>query len=262
MIDTDFTDAIPPALRVAEIGHGRVQHTPGEVRLSVPPTPARVYSDAQLSSYTSRVFDLRPPLRMSVTARFDALPAVGTAGFGLWNQPFMPGQRGLALPQALWFFYSAPPNNMALAQGVPGHGWKAATFNARRWQFAALLPAALPGFLLLRIPALYRRLWRVGQAAIGVQETLLDPALLTGLHRYTLDWLPERAVFAVDGAVVLDAPVRINRPLGFIVWIDNQYAIVTPQGRFGFGLSPVAQEQALLLDSVSLTSLRMHAADV
>lgn len=250
-IHTRFQTPPSSPLRPGQIGAGEVLHTPGEVRLHLPPAAAG-YHDAQISDYAGRSdFRWRPPLRLRVRARFSGFHA-GTAGFGFWNHPFVPGERGFRLPRAVWFFASAPPNEMRLALDVPGAGWKAATFDALRLPFFLLLPAALPGLLLMRLPALYRRLWPLGQRALGVSEALLDPTLLADWHEYTLDWLPDAVHFAVDGQPVHQAQVAMRGSLGFIAWLDNQYAVVTPQGRFGFGLSPVEHEQSLALSSLRI----------
>jgi hypothetical protein len=37
--------------------------------------------------------------------------------------------------------------------------------------------------------------------------------------------------------------------------MDNQYAIVTPQGRIRFGVQPVIREQWLALDEVAIEPL-------
>jgi hypothetical protein len=141
---------------------------------------------------------------------------------------------------------------MRLAHGVPGSGWKAATINASRWQFLSLLPAAPVGVLLMRIPALYQRLWPIGQQAIGVSERLLDSTLLAKTHTYTLDWREDGATFAIDGDVVHESPYAPTGPLGFVAWVDNQYAVVTPQGQFRFGLLPVEQPQTLIISEVKI----------
>ena len=229
----------------------------GVLRCALEPTSARQYSDAQITSYRQRSFRWRPPLRLTVRAwashNTDQLR--GTAGFGFWNQPFVPvGTQLPRLPRAAWFFFASPPNNMALAKGVPGWGWKAATFDAMRWPFFLLAPLAPLGFLLMRSPALYARLWPVGQRALGVSEALL-PADLGTPHTYDLEWLRSGVTFAVDGDVVHRAPVASQGPLGFIAWLDNQYAVVTPQGRFRFGLIESGQAQWLALDRVTIRPL-------
>lgn len=181
---------------------------------------------------------------------------VGTAGFGFWNHPFSPDSRRLPhLPQAIWFFFASPPSNMALAFGVPGAGWKAATIDATQPSAIALAPAALPAALLMRVPSLYARLYPRIQRRLKIAETLLDGDLLVERHIYTLEWRAEEARFAVDGATVLQTPFAPRGALGFVTWLDNQYAIVTPQGKLGFGIVPVAQEQTLLLEQVTIELL-------
>jgi hypothetical protein len=248
----------PPALpwRLTQLGDGRVRHTPGALHLTLPPVEANQYHDAQITDYAGKSdFAWRPPLRLMVRARFSTTDLRGTAGFGFWNHPFVPGERGFRLPAAAWFFFSSSPSNLQLALDVPGPGWKAATLNARRWQFLALAPTAPLGFLLMRIPAFYRRLWPLGQRAIGVSECLLDPALLTTSHTYTLDWQRDYIRFAVDNAAIHQTPTAPHGPLGFIAWLDNQYAIVTPQGRFGFGLVAIEREQSFILENITVERL-------
>ena len=241
--------------RVTQIGQAVARAENDAWTLTNQPTPAGVYSDAQISDYGAAAdFQWRPPLRLTVTARMlsDVAQLRGTAGFGFWNQPFMPGHWSLQLPQAIWFFFSSPPSDMRLAQGVPGPGWKAATLNAKRWQFLALAPAAPLGVLLMRVPVLYDRLWPLGQRAIGVSETMLDSQLLNQTHTYMLDWRCDGATFLVDGAVVHEAPVAPGGPLGFVAWVDNQFAVVTPQGQFRFGLLPLEAPQSLMVKQIEI----------
>jgi hypothetical protein len=250
-----FDQPPPPPWRITEAGSGSVRRIEPAWHLTVAPTPDPVYSNAQISDYAGRSdFRWRPPLRLTVTARASSQShhLRGTAGFGFWNHPFVPGEFGFRLPQAVWFFFGSPPNDMPLARGLPGHGWKAATIDATRPLFLALLPTAPLGFLLMRFPALYNRLWPVGQHALGVSECLLDPALLPERHTYTLDWQPAGVVFAVDGVPVHHSRHSPRGPLGLIAWIDNQYAVVTPQGRFGWGLVPLEREQSLILEQVEV----------
>lgn len=242
--------------KITATGNAQVSTDTQPLRLSVLPT-ATGYSNAQISNYdpAKRDFQDHALLRLSLRARAaDPAALRGTAGFGFWNHPFAPGERGIRLPQALWFFFASDHSNMALAENAPGSGWKAATFNAQRRQFFALLPAALPGFLLMRIPAFYRRFWRIGQDAIGVREAALPLDLLADWHEYTLLWEPQRASFMVDGKIVLETNHALpQKALGFIAWIDNQYAIITPQGHFGWGVVPIEREQSLLLDQIRIT---------
>jgi hypothetical protein len=61
-------------------------------------------------------------------------------------------------------------------------------------------------------------------------------------HEYGLDWQSANARFYVDGAMVLSVPDPPRGPLGFVAWIDNQYAVVTPRGRVGSGTLASAPE--------------------
>ena len=60
---------------------------------------------------------------------------------------------------------------------------------------------------------------------------------MTTWHTYVLDWGTERAEFRVDGETVLEGAPAPRGPLGFVMWLDNQYMVVTPWGRLGWGLS-------------------------
>ncbi len=242
--------------QVTERGRGCVQQGADEISMTLPPGAASVYHDAQISDYRAHLRDFvnEPPLRLELRARACG-EIQGTAGFGFWNQAFAPGERGFRPPQALWFFFGGQANDIALAKGVAGEGWKAATFNAKQWRFFALLPLAPLGFWLMRLGPLYDALWPLGQAAIGVNEAALDPSLLADFHTYSIEWRREEASFAIDGDIVLRARAVPRGPLGFIAWIDNQYAIVRPQGRFGHGLLEVAHEQSLHLKDISIAGL-------
>ncbi|MBC8171591.1 MAG: family 16 glycosylhydrolase [Anaerolineae bacterium] len=234
---------------ITQTGNGIVTQTENSIRLVVPQATVDTYSNAQIASYRRRdEITCVPPLRMTVIARYEG-ELHGTAGFGFWNAP------GLRLPQALWFFHASPPNNMALAKDVPGSGWKAATLDAKRWQFLALLPWAPVGFLLMRIPALYQQWWGIGQRAIGVSEVLLDNDLMKSTHTYTLEWLPDEVRFLVDSELMLQTRQSPCGKLGFIAWVDNQYAIVTPQGRFGSGRVAAQNPQALILERIEIVAL-------
>lgn len=254
-LETHFDTPLESRWHLTQIGAGKVIQTSGLLRLQLPSSTAEKYHDAQITDYAGKTdFVWKPPLRLTVRARFESPHhrLRGTAGFGFWNHPFVPGERGFRLPKAAWFFFGSPPNNIALAKDVPGSGWKAATIDATHPPFLALLPTAPIGFLLMRIPALYQRLWPIGQRAINVSEALLDSALLWDMHTYTLDWHHNNLTFAVDGLSIHQTTSTPRGPLGFIAWIDNQYAVVTPRGQFGFGLLTVETEQSLLLEHITI----------
>lgn len=258
-IQDNFTDGISPIWHITEQGVGQVTAKNGTLYLSHSTHDDSAYSNAQISDYdTSRKFTLKPPLRMTITAQASTANLQGTAGFGFWNHPFAPGESRFDVPQAVWFFFASEQSNMALAKGVQGHGWKAATFNAKRPAFFGLLPTAPLAIPLMNIPFVYNNLWSIGQDAIGVSEFLLDSNLLIEKHRYTIEWLPSKATFYVDEQIVHVATTGItNNTLGFVAWLDNQYAIVSPKGQFGFGLVDVPQAQDLIISEVSIERMRL-----
>jgi len=232
------------------------QHA-GALLFRIHDTTAQRYSDAQIDDHrgpSRRRMRWRPPLQLTVRARFSHPTGVlrGTAGFGFWNDPFiMAGARWPALPRAIWFFYASPPSDMSLAYGVPGYGWKAATLDATRLQAIALAPLAPIAVLAMRHQALYRRLWPPIEHALGVRETLL-PVDMTGWHVYMLEWLPDRAHFYVDGERVLGNAPSPRGPLGFVMWLDNQYMVATPQGRLRWGLLEIGGEQWMEVSQLEL----------
>jgi hypothetical protein len=116
-----------------------------------------------------------------------------------------------------------------------------------------LLPFAPLGFLMMRVPLLYRNLWPVAQRVIKVSEYSLNHLDMTQPHHYQLDWLQDKAIFTVDGEVIHTTPYSPSGKLGFVAWIDNQYAVVTPQGNFGWGLLENDQAQWLEIRDLSIT---------
>lgn len=241
---------------LTQIGAGTVLTSPEGYQLTVPPVDASTYHDAQIADYTlpARDFAWGAPVMMHLRAWFNTSDVRGTAGFGFWNHPFSPDMRGLPRPpQAAWFFYGSPPNDMPLAMGVPGSGWKAATISARRWPFWGLAPFALSGVLMMRVPALYRALWPLGQNALAVREALLPPDIMTQPTDYTLIWERDVVRFWVDDTLILESPFRLGGRMGFIAWVDNQYAVVTPQGRFGWGVVDVPVKQTLMITDITIS---------
>ncbi len=236
-------------------GTGKVDRLDSITRMSLPHAARSIYSDAQIDNYIAqsvprRSFPLRPPVHLSVRARFSSEKILGTAGFGLWNHPFAPNTALPALPRSIWFFFASPPSNMQLALGVNGFGWKAATIDATRLSAIALAPLAPFSLLLNRSKKLYHKIWPFIQKRLRIAEHSLDLNLMREWHTYKIDWEIDRTRFLVDDQIILDTDRSPRGPMGFIAWIDNQYAIVTPQGQFKFGLVDVEEEQWLEIESI------------
>ncbi len=242
--------ANPRSLSVVQCGGASVAPIAHGWRFQTGPTTAVAYSNAQIDDYhglARSAYRWRPPLTLALRARFSHPVGAlcGTAGFGLWNDPFMmSGSRRPALPRALWFFYASPPSNMALAHGVPGQGWKAAVIDAQRPLFYLLAPSAPIGLLLMRWRRAYDALWPVAQAASGVAEAPLR-ATMTEWHCYRLSWESHLVRFWVDDTLVLVTRRAPRGPLGLVVWLDNQFMVATPQDDLRHGLLATAQTQWL-----------------
>ena len=232
-----------------------VQAPDSGARLLVERGDRRSYSNAQLDDYAGlprSKFHNKPPLTLTLRARFSHEPArhdapglQGTAGFGYWNDPFMmTDRRPPMLPRALWFFYASPPSDMLLDINTPGWGWKAAAIDALRPEVigpALAAPLLIP---LMRSPRVYRRAWPAIQRRLHIAEALVT-APMTQWHTYTIQWGtdPEqrRARFLVDGELVLDGPAP-HGPLGLVIWCDNQYMVVKPWGKLGWGLLETGEQ--------------------
>lgn len=244
-------------MHTLEIGGGKVEQRGAAARFTIPPTSRRAYADAQWDDYTglrrSR-FPHKPPLRLSLRARFShpAEELGGTAGFGFWNNPFtLSGGGVLAAPKALWFFAASPPNDQYLCEGVPGRGWKAASLNTGSWPPLLVAPLAAPAILLARVPRLGRPLMRLARRMIESSEKIIETDM-TGWHDYTLEWQEGAAAFFVDSVEVLRAAAPPPAPLGFVCWIDNQYAVASEDGRLAFGLIADDKERWMEIDSLIL----------
>ena len=157
------------------------------------------------------------------------------------------------LPEAVWFFYASPPSNMALVPGIPGWGWKAQVVHTMRpASLAATFPlAATIAFGLLTGETRPAARWM--QKVSGACEAFL-PVEMNEWHNYTLEWRRSEALFWVDDTLVLRSPQSPTRPLGFVAWLDNQYAVATPRGVLRFGTIS-SNPQWLEMDSVKIESL-------
>lgn len=225
----------------------------GAWRLWVPAGPGGVYRLAQLDDYAQvRRSELpwRPPLTMQLRARACHTLIPGTWGFGLWNDPFSlalgfgGGTRRLpTLPNAAWFFFASPPNYLCLRDDLPAQGPLAATFCSPQLPAAALAPGtlALPLLGLRPTARLLRRLARrvirqdAARLLFGSRHAGSAP---TAWHRYTIHWKPAQTTFLVDDKPALETDITPHGPLGLVIWVDNQYAALPPDGRLAYGTLP------------------------
>ena len=264
----DFTQSINQYWTQTSIGGGKLRIVDSALRMEFPSAQSEQYVDAQIDDYSRlarSAFPWRPPLRMEVRAR-SSLPAAtlnstgdstnilrGTAGFGFWNYPFSIRGDILMLPDSIWFFYASPPSNMALVPGIPGFGWKAQVIHTMRpGALAATVPLALTTGLGL-LTGQTRPASRWMQRLTGAREALISNDM-TSWHDYVLEWRQDEAIFRVDDQLVLRAPQPPTRPLGFVAWLDNQYAVATPRGVLRFG-AIASGPQWFEIDFIKIDSL-------
>jgi hypothetical protein len=260
-----FAGQMGPRWSTHLVGAGQLEPTGSSLEFVTDGAESSTYTNAQIDDYQGlprRRFAWTPPLRLTVRARFShaAEELQGTAGFGFWNDPLLMTEKRLpALPRAIWFFYASAPSNIKLDIDVPGHGWKVACIDAQRPSallWAPLAPLVVP---LMNIAPVYRILWPRIQRGLNIREATI-PVEMTQWHVYELEWSRESSRFSVaqqgscSGHTVLDAPSP-GGPLGFVMWQDNQYLVLTPWGRIRWGLLEVPHCQCMEIASLEITPL-------
>ena len=134
-------------------------------------------------------------------------------------------------------------NTPSSAQREAANGFIAQTFRSPKFHPLLILAGlALPFSRKLTRRILGRiidedglQLWshETQQQSFGVQSQSVDP---TQWHRYKLDWREKRVRLEVDDVQVFESLVSPRPPLGLVIWLDNQYAAFTPEGKIGFGV--------------------------
>jgi hypothetical protein len=158
----------------------------------------------------------------------------------------------------VWFFYASPRNNLPLAPaGESGSGWFVATIDAGAPRALLAAPLAPVVLLLNQFKPLLRRVWSLVRPVLRISYQRLSLAM-DDWRLYELDWLAHGCFFRVDGAPVLQTPHSPRGPLGFVAWIDNQYLVATPSGRFRWGAEPSQRGQTLTLRKLRLERLAQH----
>jgi hypothetical protein len=252
-----------------EIGGARVTSTKAGWRLELAAGDRHGYRLAQVDDYAhlgKRQFKYSPLWRLRLRARVSRADIPGTWGFGLWNDPFgfsigFGGKKKQlpALPQVAWFMHASEPNWLSFedspAQGtrnrLPGNGFFAGTLRSRRMP-SMLFVLAAPLLPLLLFRPVSRLVKRLANRTFIQQDGTRVEADVAAWHEYSVDWLKNECTFAVDGKEILRTFVSPLSPLGLVIWIDNQYAAWTPEGRIGYGT--LANEHAWMeVEGVSIS---------
>jgi hypothetical protein len=247
------------------IGGGTINITESSLLLILPDMSGTGYVDAEINDYGKKMPLLwSPPLCMKLRARTshpfvrnntpkDSITLLGTAGFGFWNAPFLLAKRiGSRLPESVWFFYASPPSRLCLVPDSPGWGWKAQVVHAHRPGFFASLFPTLATVAWARMSGHDKSAGKWVQKLSGAQEAILE-ADLTVWNEYSLEWTKEVATFSVNNKQICCMVNPPQGPLGFVAWIDNQFAVATPRGEFRSGVLK-GSSQWLELADMSIVS--------
>jgi len=223
---------------ISEIGRGTL-------RLGIPSGPQNRFRLAQLDDYGGlkrTAYIWSPPAVLSLRARVGSAQVPGTWGFGFWNAP-LSFSLGLgrasplpALPEAAWFFHASAASHLSFRDDLPGTGFIAQTFRSGPL-FTRRGLQALAGLPLLMVPTAARRLRRfISRRLIQESGSDLTGWDVTTEHAYRLDWLPGSVRLWIDGEMIHETEISPRPPLGLVIWIDNQFAAFTPEGRLRYGL--------------------------
>jgi hypothetical protein len=158
-----------------------------------------------------------------------------------------------ALPNTIWFFFASPPNYLSLRDDLPAQGGLAATFHSPSWS-TVFLPFGVLTLPLLGAPMAVRGLRRLGRRIVrqAAAPLTLDPS---DWHSYRLEWEPDQARFYVDGTVILETAVAPSGRLGLVIWIDNQYLALGPDGRFRYGFLACAEPTWIEIGDLTLSRI-------
>ncbi len=262
-----------------------VEKTEKGYLLRIPEGDSSSYRFAQIDDYFGLPRRKFPhhSLTLSLRAKTSSSSLPGTWGFGLWNDPFgmslgFGGRRWQfpALPNAIWFFGASEENYLSFTSGgrvaprslrgvsrppLPGNGFLAQTFRSPKFHPLLILAGLVFPFsrkltrkILGRVieedaVALWNAEARFRNSTSKLVNSRIDP---TQWHGYRLEWSPRRAAWYVDDALVFESPVSPNPLLGLVIWIDNQYAAFTPEGKIGFGVLENPEPAWLEIENLKL----------
>jgi hypothetical protein len=133
---------------------------------------------------------------------------------------------------------------------MPGHGFKAAMLNGGNIPGGLMTLAGRAFNLALKLPGISSLAMASARVAVRAREAMLDIDM-TAWQDYELDWLPDAAIFRVNGREVLRAPSPPRGPLGFVAWVDN-YRATAASGEYQFAYVEVAEPQWMELEIVAI----------
>ncbi len=219
--------------------------------LKIPEGDSSSYRFAQIDDYfgLSRRKFPHHSLTLSLRAKTSSISLPGTWGFGLWNDPFgaslgFGGRRWQlpTLPNAVWFFGASEQNYLSFTDDKPAQGFLVQSFHSPKFH-PLLIPAGVS------LPFSRKGTRKLLSKVIAEDSSALSVDV-TQWHAYKLEWREKRVAWYVDDALVFKSPISPNPPLGLVIWIDNQFASFTPEGKIGFGVLEGKEEWLELEDLV------------
>lgn len=230
-----------------------VDKTESGYLLKIPAGDASAYRFAQIDDYFGLPRRKFPhhSLTLSLRARTSAFPLPGTWGFGLWNDPFgmslgFGGRRWQlpALPNAAWFFGASQENHLSFSD-KPANGFLAQNFRSPKFHPLLILTGLVFPFSRKATRKLLGRIIDEDSSTLSVD--------ITQWHSYRLEWSQRGVAWYVDEVLAFESSASPNPPLGLVIWIDNQFASFTPDGKIGFGVLENPEPAWLEISNLNLS---------
>lgn len=230
-----------------------VDKTESGYLLKIPAGDASAYRFAQIDDYFGLPRRKFPhhSLTLSLRARTSAFPLPGTWGFGLWNDPFgmslgFGGRRWQlpALPNAAWFFGASQENHLSFSD-KPANGFLAQNFRSPKFHPLLILTGLVFPFSRKATRKLLGRIIDEDSSTLSVD--------ITQWHSYRLEWSQRGVAWYVDEVPAFESSASPNPPLGLVIWIDNQFASFTPDGKIGFGVLENPEPAWLEISNLNLS---------
>ncbi len=133
-----------------------------------------------------------------------------------------------ALPNAAWFFYASSHNHLSFQDNKPAKGFLTQCFRSPTFDWRL---AWIPLLLIFQRKSARRMFGRIIE-----EDSALVGLDVTQWQNYELEWGVEGTMFRVNNKMVLASPISPKPPLGVVIWMDNQYAAFTPDGKIGIGV--------------------------
>jgi hypothetical protein len=80
---------------------------------------------------------------------------------------------------------------------------------------------------------------------------LIDTSI-TEWHLYGMEWTSTKVRFSQDGMSILETGISPSGPLSLVIWVDNQFAALPPQGRLRYGTLPNLEPAWMELRELSI----------